>query len=519
VRSPTSWGVGDFGDLARLADWVGECGGRVVGTLPLLAAFLDEPFEPSPYAPVSRLFWNELFLDVAAVPELADAPDARRLLASDAVREALARLGRGRLVDHRAAMALKRTALEALAAAPPRPARRDAFEAFLAADPRVRDYARYRAAVEARGTTWPAWTGAARAGRLAERDLDLARVRYHCWVQWIAAGQLRAAGDGSGRPVGLYLDLPLGVHGGGYDTWRERDAFAPGVDAGAPPDPFFSGGQSWGFPPLHPERIREAGYRYPIAYLRHHMQVARVLRLDHVMAMHRVYWVPHGFDATDGVYVRHHPEEAYALVSLASHRHRCTVVGENLGTVPEAVNRAMHRHGLLRMHVLQFEVDPERRPVVAAAPPDSLACLNTHDMHPFAGWWAGADLDAGEARGFLPHGAAARERRRRTVARRALVALLRRAGPLGRAAATTGAVLGACLRLLAAGPARIVLLTLEDLWLEERPQNVPGTVGAPNWRRRLRRDLACIVRDPSLRARLRDVDDARRLRRARPDGK
>lgn len=515
LHSPTSLGVGDLGDLDRLAGQVGDLGGDLVGTLPLLAAFLDEPFDPSPYAPVSRLFWNELYVDVGTVPELEDAPAAQRLLASDGVRRTVDRLGRGRLVDPREAMRLKRRVLEILAATPARPERRRALAAWLAANPRARDYARFRAAVERRGTGWPAWRGAARDGRLGPRDVDPARVRYHCWVQWIADTQLAAVGDTArARPVGLYLDLPLGVSGGGYDTWRERDAFALAVDAGAPPDPFFSKGQSWGFPPLHPERIRETGYGYPAAYLRHHMRAARVLRLDHVMGLHRLYWVPHGFEAAEGVYVRYRPDEAYALVSLESHRSRCAVVGENLGTVPAAVNAAMARHHLLYMHVLQYEIRPERTPPLRPAPPRALACLNTHDMPPFAGWWAARDVEDRRVTGLLRATEAAAERRGRAAARRALVRMLRRAGALDPGRADAAAVLRACLAFLAAGPADVLLVSLEDLWLEERPQNVPGTTGDANWRGRLRLGLERLARDGRVRDTLRRVAEARELRQA-----
>jgi len=515
LGSRESLGVGDFGDLGRLAEWVGREGGHLVGTLPLLAAFLDEPYEPSPYAPVSRLFWNELYLDLAAIPELADAPDVRDHLASMDTREAFARLRRGRLVDARGAMREKRRLLERLAETPRRPDRERAFEAFLTGHPQVMDYARFRATVETRGTTWPDWRGVARAGRLSPRDVDRTRARYHAYVQWIADDQLRRLGERTASAsVGLYLDLPLGVHGGGFDTWRERDAFALGVDAGAPPDAFFQGGQAWGFPPLQPERVRAAGYRYPLAYLRHHMHVAGVLRIDHVMGLHRLYWVPHGFPPTDGAYVRQRADEAYALVTLESHRNRCVVVGENLGTVPAEVDAAMERHGLLRMHVLQFAIDPDGRSPLSAPPRASLASINTHDLPPFAGWWAERDLDDAGARGLFTPAGLTGERRRRARERSALVRAFRRAGLLGSRAPTLATVLRAALRHLGSSRAAIVLTSLDDLWLETAPHNVPGTTGGANWRRRLRFGLERITRDARVRALLRDLRAARRLRDA-----
>lgn len=492
LHSGRSWGAGDLTDLEALLRWIQELGGGLAGTLPLLAAFLDEPFDPSPYAPVSRLFWNEFYLDVTRIPELERCPPAQELLRSPAFRKEIAALRAAPLVDYRRGMAAKRRLLEHLARCcfAEDSARQAALRRWAAAHPAAEDYSRFRAAVEYRRAPWPAWPARMRDGLLREGDYDPEAARYHLYVQWVAHEQMRtlAAQARQGGP-GLYLDLPLGVHGAGYDVWRERAAFALEASAGAPPDAFFAQGQDWGFPPLHPERLREQGYRYYIACLRHHLRYARALRLDHVMGLHRLFWIPRGLTPREGVYVRYRAEEFYAILALESHRHRTLLVGEDLGTVPRYVRTAMSRHRVHRMYVLPFELPTAPGKAPRTIPPAVLAGLNTHDMAPFAAFWLETEADAREA----------------------LVNFLRRKGWLAPSAASVEAVLQACLEYLAASRARIVLVNLEDLWLETAPQNVPGTVGTyPNWRRKARYALETFCRMPDVVGILQKVDRLRR---------
>ncbi|TDA70166.1 MAG: 4-alpha-glucanotransferase [Clostridia bacterium] len=494
LRSGRNWGAGDFTDLEDLAGWVQGLGGILVGTLPLLAAFLEEPFDPSPYAPASRLFWNEFFLDVTQIPELERCPAARELVASPAFQEEVASLAAAPLVDYRRGLALKRLVLEHLArclfSAPS--ARREALGQWVAENPAVKDYARFRAAVEKQGTTWPDWSPRMRQGALQEGDYDPESEQYHLYGQWLAAEQLQKA-QRAGRP-GFYLDLPLGVHPAGYDVWREQEIFARQATCGAPPDPLFAGGQDWGLPPLHPEKIRAQGYRYFIACLRHHLRYARVLRLDHVMGLHRLFWIPQGLPATAGVYVRYHAEEFYAILALESHRHRALLVGEDLGTVPGYIRRAMTRHGLYRMHVQQLELDPARPLPLPRPPARSLASLNTHDLPPFAAFWA-------------QENAATRE---------ALAGFLRSQGWPVAATDDPEVILRAALTYLAASPAALLLVNLEDLWLETAPQNIPGT-GAeqPNWRRKARYRLEEFSQIPQVREFLEEICRLRRMKAGR----
>jgi len=510
VRTGTDWGVATYRELAELGEWVGELGGAFVGTLPLNAGFLDGPVvEPSPYRPASRLAWNELYVDVERLPELEIAPEARTLLASAGLRRRLARLRSAPSSDPAATLAVKRQVLELLAdalAAGPSPRRR-ALEAFLAERPEVEAYARFRAATETLGRPWTAWAGA-RPGRIPVGAADERRVRYHRYAQWVADSQLAEAATRGG----LYLDLPVGVHPDGFDPWWHPEAFATGATGGAPPDSFQGAGQNWAVNPLHPAGVRQDGYRYPIALLRQAMRHAAAVRIDHVMGLHRLWWIPEGMAATEGAYVSYRAEELRAVVVLEASRAGVAVVGEDLGTVAPAVRAAMRRDGMLRSHVHQFAAtsdDPLPDP-----PPDSLASLGTHDLPPFAAWWAGLDIDERARQGEHPE--AARAPRAERAALRASIA-----DALGRPA-SPGRVLQLLLLDLAGGPARLVLVDLEDLWLEREPQNRPGTGPEEGnfrrrWARRWPDDLRPRNRRPATVLRL--VDAARRGRsgRVRPD--
>lgn len=520
VRERGSGSCGDLGSLRRLADAVGARGGRYVGTLPLLAAFLDEPFQPSPYAPASRLAWNELYLELSRAPGLELAPRARDLLVDGGRGIELDRLAERALIDYRAQYALRRPVIDALAAAAwDNPTLRAELEAF-ARGPHATSYAAFRAVGETRRTPWLRWPasdreavrGAVSLDRVPE-TIDPVAVRTHLYAQWAMDRQLAELGQ---CDAGLYLDLPVGVGRDSYDVFRHVDLFAPGAATGAPPDPLFVGGQDWGLPPLHPDRIRADGWEYVAAVVRHHMQHAAMLRIDHVMGLHRLYWVPVGFKATDGVYVAYAADEQWAIVTLESHRNRCAVAGEDLGTVPPDVPTAMREHGASGLYVRQFAM-----PVGDGAEPppplaEAIACLNTHDTPTFAGWWLGADIDVMRELGLLTPDAAAAAHLTRLDQRRACVAALVAACLVPAeldpsAPGSSAAVVGALYRELASGPAHDVLVTVEDLWLEPDPQNVPGTsIERPNWHRPWSRTLDAALSDPAVIAVLDAVAAARK---------
>ena len=505
VRS--AQGVGGYGDLERLYGWLHDHGGRVLATLPLLATFLGDPFEPSPYSPASRLFWNELYLDVVRAPGLEACPEAHAALRDPALWRGL---DRGPFVDLEATMAAKRRVLEPLAHAffsgdpPPR------YRAFLAERPDVRDYARFRAEVDRRRSWWSAWPEAERDGELGGDPEDDDSGRYHLFVQWLAHRQLEGWTDRSTTGEGLYLDLPLGASAGSYDVWRHRGAFATGASAGAPADAFFPHGQAWGFPPLHPERVREDGYRYPIACLRNLLRYASVVRLDHVMSLHRLYWIPAQFPAELGVYVRYRPEEWYAAISIEANRVGGVVVGEDLGTVPREVRVAMRRHGMLGSYVVQLEARPDPGRALPDPSAGALATVNTHDLPMWAGFWEGDDVVLSRDLGIIGENQAAERHAERRALREAITAFLSSRDLLEAGHADSGRLLDACLLFLAGSDASVVVATLEDLWLERRPQNVPGT-GAerPNWRGRLAFTLDELAADPHVTDALSRIDRVR----------
>ncbi len=487
----------------------------MVATLPLLAGFFGDPlFETSPYSPASRLFWNELFIDPEAVPELERSSEARALLSSPGYRRELEALRSRPLIDYRATMAAKRRVLEALARtfwAEPGP-RREAFEAATQANPRVLDYASFRAAGERHGRWWGRWPSAERDGRLPPGGGDPEAAGYHAFVQWVAEQQLSSAAERArSQGADLYFDMPIGVNPGGYDAWRERDAFLSGVSAGAPPDAFFKGGQDWGFRPLSPEGIRGQGYAYPIEVVRNLLRHAGVLRIDHALSLHRLYVVPSGMEATDGLYIRYRPEELYAILCLESRRSGTVLVGEDLGTVPLSVSQALVRHGIQRTYVMQFELMRKGRRVRPPAE-NAVASFNTHDMAPFASFWRTLDVDRWEQVGIVKRNESAGQRAERGRQKEALIRHLMAEGLLRRGQKLDEhAILRGILEYLAASRAEMVVLTLEDLWLETEPQNIPATTTQnPNWRRRARYGFESFRRRTEVTSTLEMIDACRK---------
>ncbi len=511
MRSERSAGAGDLGDLRALMSWVGERGGSVVGTLPLLAAFLDEPFEWSPYAPASRLAWNELYLQLETLPEYAASAKARELCEGAEGQAERERLRAAPLVEYREQMAWKRGVIAAMAEQCFRDAaRRSELEAFARARPEIDDYARFRAVVDRQRTVWPQWPQALRDGAIGPDDFDRADYRTHLYAQWAMHQQLTALRDEAGpESLGLYLDLPVGVNGCGYDTWRHGSLYVRGLSTGAPPDTLFGGGQNWAFPPLHPERLREQGYRHLIEVLRNHLRYAGVLRIDHVMGLHRLYVIPEGLSAKQGVYLRYRPEELYAIITIESHRGRCLVVGEDLGTVPDAVREAMQRHRVNKIHVVQYVARAQDQ-ALPEPPTDAVAGINTHDMPPFAAFWSGADIDDRAELGWIDADQVRQEHSERARLRASLRRFLGREVSLS-PDADAAAALRACLHHLGRSDARLVLVSMEDLWGETQPQNVPGTyLERPNWRRRAKLGLHELPNHPEVEDMLTTLDRARR---------
>lgn len=513
LRTQNATGNGDYKALGDIADWIAPSGGRVVATLPLLPFFLDEPFEPSPYAPVSRLLWNEFYINLESVPELTESYQARDLLQSSTFQSEVAKLRDLPMVDYRRLMALKRRVLEECSRhlIATGSERWHEFRTFIDSNPVVADYARFRAVMEKLRSPWPSWPSGLRDGTVRESDYEENNKLYHMYAQWLAHLQIQNLAERARRRgVNLNFDLPTGTHPSGYDTWRERESFALEATAGAPPDTVFTQGQNWGFPPLHPERIREQGYRHFRSYIRHHLKNAGMLRIDHVMGLHRLFWIPRGMDAGQGVYVRYRAEEFYAVLSLESHRHRSVIVGEDLGTVPAYVRPAMSRHGLQRMYILHYELAGDSSKLNRPGR-NAVASLNTHDMPPFASFWQGLDIPEKQAMGLLGDKDARDERRARRRVKKALSTFLKSQGWLDKPDADVSAVFKACLSFLSSSPARLVLVNLEDLWRETQSQNVPGTDGSNlNWRRQARYTFEEFRHLPEVQDTLKEIDRLRK---------
>lgn len=507
---------GAYPAFGALADFISSLGGQTIATLPLLPAFLDEPCEPSPYMPVSRLLWNEFYIDIDRVPELSESPQAKAVLESGPARAEIQELRTLPLVDYRRIMALKRRVLEECCRylVTGESDRSRDFQEFARANPVVEDYARFRATMEKLRSPWTSWPERLKNGILKEGDYEIKDKLYHVYAQWLAHEQVRDLTDEArSRGVTMYFDLPVGTHRNGYDVWRERDSFPLEATVGAPPDAVFSCGQNWMFPPPHPEKTREKGYSYFRAYIRHHLRHTSMLRIDHVMGLHRLFWIPDGMDAPHGIYVRYRAEELYAILTLESQRNRSVIVGEDLGTVPTGVRPTMSRHRLQRMYVLHYELADDSTHRLHRPHRNTVASLNTHDMPPFAAFWKGLDIPERRSLGLIDENGARDEKRSRREVKKALYNFLLSKGWLKNEGHDVRAVLKACLSFLSASRARVVLINLEDLWLETESQNVPSTDDRnSNWRRKARYALEELCGMPEVRDILKEVDRLRKQR-------
>ena len=518
LRSQKDLGAGGFHELSRLVDFVQKSGGQVVGTLPLMASFLDELFQPSPYVPVSKLFWNEMFLDLESIAYIQNSAAAKAKLESLELKAEATRLKTLAHVDYKAYAKLHRSVLEILAqeAFETNSTIRAEIESRIATHPRLADYARFRAVTETLRASWHTWPDRMRDGNIQEGDYNPSSFRYHVYAQYWAEKQLGELGERArAAGAGLYLDLPLGVHPDGYDAWREKSCFLGGVSTGAPPDGLAPEGQDWGFRPLHPESIRQDRYRYFIDSVRQQIKNAGVLRIDHVMGMHRVYCVPWEIGAREGIYVKYRADEIWAILTLESARHKTMLVGEDLGTVPPEVREAMQRHDVQRMYVMQFEMRHERHQAVTAPFANSVASMNTHDTPTFAGFWNEQDIGDRLSLGHMTQQQADWARGERGSLRRSVAGYLQ-----DKAYSEPNAdqnnpdqanVYAGATRFLAQSASRMALYNIEDLWLETEPQNVPGTSHErPNWQRKVALNLEEVEAMPKVKDILAKVSTDRR---------
>jgi 4-alpha-glucanotransferase len=464
LRSTESWGIGDLADLRRLGHWsAADLGAGILLINPLHAATPVLPQQPSPYFPSSRRYRNPLYLRVEEVPGAAAAGvEIERLAAAGRA------LNRERRIDRDAVFRLKMQALERLWS---RFGSDFAFDRYCQEQGEaLQQFAAFCTLAEHYGRGWQAWPAEYRrpdapaVARFAAAHAD--RVRFHQWLQWLMDAQLAAVA----AELPLMQDLPIGVDPSGADAWAWQDVLANDVTVGVPPDEYNTLGQDWGLPPFIPHQLRAAAYEPFRQIIRATLRHAGGLRIDHVMGLFRLYWIPQGADPSVGAFVRYPAEDLLAIVALESHRARAVVVGEDLGTVEKAAQAQLAAHRVLSYRLLWFETEPPSR-----YPELALAAITTHDLPTIAGLWSGADLHVQRELGLQPNEEGLREIRERL---RAMTGL-----PEG---AEVGEVIVRAHQLLAEAPSVVVIAALEDaLAVEERPNMPSTTTEWPNWSRAL----------------------------------
>jgi 4-alpha-glucanotransferase len=467
VHSRRSRGMGDLGDLAELARWSRGLGAGLLLLNPLHFASPVPPVQASPYSPGSRRFRDPIWLRVEDVPAAGPSP----------VEPAAA--GQG-LVDRDAVLRGKLAALARIWASHHPSAE---FHAWRAGQgPGLEAFGSFCALAELHGGDWRAWPAElrdCRSAAVARAAASLAdRVAFHCWLQWLVDRQVTAAG----AELPLLHDMAIGVDPGGVDAWTHGGMLAAGVHAGAPPDLFNAAGQDWGVLPFDPWRLRAAGYRPFAETVRACMRGGGGIRVDHVMGLSRLFWVPPGGTPADGTYVRYPAADLFEVLALESVRAEALVVGEDLGTVEPSVREQMAARDVLSYRLLWFEEHPPRD-----WPERALAAVTTHDLPTVAGLWTGSDLRDQEAAGTAPDLAGTRALRER------LARLIGLAPDAPAAAAVTAAY-----RALAEAPCALLVATLEDMLGVERRPNLPGTTPEqwPSWRMPLPASIEDIMADP-----------------------
>jgi 4-alpha-glucanotransferase len=499
LRSRSGWGIGDLADLAGLLGSTAPLGAGFALLNPLHAA---SPEQPSPYYPSTRVFRNPLYLRVEDVPELAGLPAAERARVGELAAAGRDLSGRDR-IDRPAVYRLKDEALRLAHGALARlPERRRELAAYRAATVNLERYAIFCALQHVHGHDWRDWPaafrhpGRAEVAGFAERHRE--EVDYHAWLQWLLDQQLAAARPGY-RQLGVVNDLAIGFAPDGFDAWSFQDELAAGVSVGAPPDPLGPHGQDWGLPAFVPDRLAAGGYGPFAQTIRAGMAHAAGLRIDHVMGLFRLFWIPEGAEPAQGTYVRYPADDLLGILALESLAAQALVVGEDLGTVEPGVRERLAAEGVLSYRLAWFEHGPDggrRRP--ADYPRLALAATTTHDLPTVAGYFSGSDLDHLCDIGVATPGG--QEQADQETQRASLCQLLEDEGLLAPGERSVEAIVAALYGLLVRTPAMLVAATLEDaVEAPDRP-NVPGTIDQrPNWSLPLPVPLDDLAADPRVR--------------------
>jgi 4-alpha-glucanotransferase len=490
VRSAASWGVGDFADLAEVCAVAGSTyGADFVQVNPLHAAQPHAPIEASPYLPVTRRFVNPLYIRVTDIPEIEELGKRSRKLVRSLARNFFDDNLSTVTIKRNKAFRAKMAVLELIHAVPLSAARTAEYRAFREREGKgLRRFATWCAFAEKYGTDGPQWSGKLRDKEFVKRKRrQLAdRVEFFTWLQWICDEQLAAAQHAAlsaGMSIGIVADLAVGVARHGADVWTLGDVLARGATVGAPPDGFNQQGQGWDQPPWHPVRLAEAGYRPYRDMLRTVLRHAGGLRVDHILGLFRLWWIPDGKGPADGTYVHYDHDALIGILALEAERAGAVVIGEDLGVFERHVQEALTQRGILGTSILWFEHGPD-----GPVPPEEyrelcLTSVTTHDLPPTVGYLAGDHIDLRSRLGLLETGEEA-ERARDEHDRDAVLAMARRRGLLDDDVPLTDRrTVEALHRLIAQTPSVLLGVALVDAVGERRIQNQPGTGAAqyPNW--------------------------------------
>jgi 4-alpha-glucanotransferase len=495
VRSRRNWGIGDFTDLLRLLDFAATTGAGGVGINPLHVLHAGQS---SPYSPSSRRFLSPLYIDLDAVPEFGGA-------AASGFTDEISHLRTLDMVDYAGVEAVKRAALRQCHQTfrqQAQPARREAFERFrLERGDALAGFAAFELLKQRHTGPWWEWPAPLQkpsAALLSElRQAAHEELEFHEYVQWVADDQLRACRDRAQAlrlPIGLYLDLAVGVDPNGADVWGSSSDFSQGLSVGAPPDAWNPAGQSWGIASFHPQSLIETDFAVLRQTLRSVMRYAGAIRIDHALGLNRMFLIPEGRDATHGAYVRFPFEAMLAVVAQESVAHRCLVIGEDLGTVPEGVSEALRDWGVWSYRVALFERHWDGRfRDPGEYPADAIVTFSTHDLPTFTGWMTAHDLKLkAELRMNSGEGGHDRGRARDS---------LREAFARNGIGSDSQATLADLTRFLARTPSRLLAVAIDDALAIADQTNIPGTVAEhPNWMRRLPVDLEELAAHENVKA-------------------
>jgi (1->4)-alpha-D-glucan 1-alpha-D-glucosylmutase len=514
LRSERDLGIGDYSDVALTAENVGRFGGAFLGLSPVHALFAADRSKISPYSPSSRLFLESLYIDPTVVDGFAES-GAQGLLEGSDVEQRLAKLRSAQLIDYAEAWAIKRPVLDALWSWFQNSGDKSAFEKFRREGGEALEaHATFEALSEhfrAQGRFWTGeWPEAFRSVHSNEvrgfRSEEADRVAFHAWLQWLADRQLGQAAErarGAGLPIGLYRDLAVGSDGGGSEIWSTPERYAPGLSIGAPPDPLGPQGQDWGLPPFNPLTLEEQGLAAFRDLVSANMRHAGAIRIDHAFQLQRLFLIPSGAPASQGAYVDYPFEAMLAVLRIESHRARCLVIAEDLGTGPEGFSDAIMESGILSYRVLPFERDGSAFKRPHQYPRSALAVITTHDLPTFTGWWRGLDVDLRQTLGVFDPKTSAQERTARKADKAHFAEALLEEGLLPSTQAPEAPPLEATIRYLARTSSVLTAVQIEDASGELNQPNMPGMdVGHPNWRRRLSSTVEEIVAPGSLMAKL-----------------